>query len=123
MCFDKIRIWYKSISDIILKKRIKKQEVETPWVNITDVLPGVFNSIVKTKNSRPKNIDSIWKGVVDSKYAPYTRIEKVVDDTLFIKVLSGALYSELVITGADEMLAGIHKKGVFSSIKRIVYRR
>jgi hypothetical protein len=102
---------------------MKKQEVETPWSNITDVLPGVLSSIVKVKNSRPKNIDTIWKGAVDPKYVNYTRIEKVVDDTLFIKVLSGALYSELVLTGADEMLAGIHKKGVFSSIKRIVYRR
>ena len=105
------------------KKKIYKSRLETPWSSIGDVLPSVLSSIVRVKNSRPKNIDGIWRAVCDPRYVKYTRVDKVDGDTLYVKVLSGALYSELVMTGSEEVLSKIQNNGVFSSIKRVIYRR
>lgn len=106
-----------------MKRAKKKNKMETPWSSINDVLPSVLNSIVKKKNSRPKNIDSIWRGIVDPRYVKYTRVDKIEEDTLYVKVFSGSLYSELVTIGTDQILTSLQKNSVFSSIKRVIYRR
>jgi hypothetical protein len=106
-----------------LAKRYKKSKMDTPWSHIGDVLPSVLGSIVKMKRSRPKNIDSVLRAVIDPKYVKYTRVEKVEGDTLYIKVLSSALYSELVMIGTDDVVSRIARQGSFPSIKRVVYRR
>jgi hypothetical protein len=109
--------------DIHLTKRIRKNQKDTPWANIDDVLPSVLGSITRMKNSRPKDIDNVWRAVVDPKYSKYTRVEKVDDDTLYIKVLSGALFSELAMIGTDDIIARIQRQGNFPGIKRLIYRR
>lgn len=106
-----------------MTRRFKRDKLETPWRDIGDVLPSVLHSIVKKKNSRPKNIDGIWRSIVPSKYIKFTSVEKVEGDTLFVKVSSGAVYSELVMVGDDEMVSLIQKSGAFPSIKRVMYRR
>lgn len=106
-----------------MARRFKKNKLETPWSHIGDVLPTVLGSIVKKKNSRPKNLDSILYGVMDPKYVKYTKAMKVEGDTLYVKVTSSALYSELVMQGTDEIVSKIQKLGSFPSIKRVVYRR
>jgi predicted nucleic acid-binding Zn ribbon protein len=106
-----------------LSKRINKKKVETPWSNIGDVLPSVLGSIVKMKKARPKNIDHIWRAVIDPRFANYTKPERIRGDTLYIKVSSGAIFSELAMIGTDEILEKLKQRGAFSNIKRIVYRR
>lgn len=104
-------------------KRYKKNKMDTPWSHIGDVLPSVLGSIVKAKRSRPTNIDSVLWAVMDPKYVKYTRVEKVEGDTLYVKVLSSALYSELVMIGTEDVVSKIARQGAFPSIKRVVYRR
>ena len=106
-----------------MTKRYKKSKIETPWSHIGDVLPTVLGSIVKAKKSRPRNIDSVLRAVMDPKYIKYTRVEKVEGDTLYVKVLSSALYSELVMIGTEDVVSRIERQGSFPSIKRVVYRR
>ncbi|MCH9811767.1 DUF721 domain-containing protein [bacterium] len=106
-----------------MARKTKKNKLETPWSNIGDVLPSVLSSIVKKKNARPKNLDSVLRGVIDQKYVKYTKAMKVEGDTLYVKVLSSALYSELVMMGTDDLVSKIQQLGSFPSIKRVVYRR
>ena len=106
-----------------MTRRIKKSKIETPWTNIGEVLGPVLGKIVKTRNSRPKNIDGIWNAVVDPKYAKYTRVEKILGDTLYVKVLSGGIYADLVMVGTDEVVSKLRRQGSFPSIKKVVYRR
>ena len=106
-----------------MTRRIKKSAIETPWTNLGDVLGSVLGKIVKTRNARPKNIDAIWNAVIDPKYAKYTRVEKILGDTLYVKVLSGAIYADLAMIGTGEMVSMLQRQGSFPSIKKIVYRR
>lgn len=106
-----------------MNKRIKKKKVETPWETIGDVLPSVLNSIVKQKNSRPKNIDYLWKNAIDPRFVNYTKPERVRGDALYIKVSSGAMFAELAMVDSDEILQKLKSRGDFPKVRRIVYRR
>ena len=106
-----------------MTKRIKKNQKDTPWSNIDDVLPSVLGSIMRMRNSRPKDMENVWGAVVDPKYSKYTRVEKVEGDTLYIKVLSGSLFSELAMIGTEDIIARIQRQGNFPGIKRVIYRR
>ncbi len=118
-----MQVWYKSKWTCCLTRRIKKSEIETPWTIIGDVLGPVLGKIVKTRNARPKNIDAIWNAIVDLKYAKYTRVEKILGDTLYVKVLSGGIFADLVMIGTDDLVAKLQRQGSFPSIKKVVYRR
>jgi len=106
-----------------LVRRNKRDKMDTPWSNISDVLPSLLNTIVKTKRSRPKNIDSIWRSVIDPQYIKYTKVEKIQGDTLYVKVSSGAIFSELAMIGSEEILKKMKQHGKFPQLTRVVYRR
>ncbi|MCH9621928.1 MAG: hypothetical protein S4CHLAM20_13590 [Chlamydiia bacterium] len=106
-----------------MNKRIKKNKAETPWSSIGDVLPSVLGSIVRAKRARPKNIDNIWRAIVSPQYINYTKVERIKNDTLYVKVSSGAIFAELAMIGTDDILAKLKKQGNFPQIKRVVYRR
>lgn len=106
-----------------MTKWIKKSNIETPWTTIGDVLGGVLDKITHTRNARPRNIDAVWSAIVDPDYAKYTRVEKILGDTLYVKVLSGAIYADLVMIGTSDWVATLQKQESFSHIQKIVYRR
>ena len=106
-----------------MRNKRKRDLKKIPWNNISDIIPSVLIGIEKVKRSRPKNIDSMWRSVVDSKYIKYTSVEKLVGGTLYIKVSSGSLYSELAMVNTDDVIFRIKRHGVYPSIKKVVYRR
>lgn len=106
-----------------MTRRFKKSKIDTPWKETRDILPAVLSSIVNKRRSRPKNVDALWNSIVPFAYVKYTSVMKLEGDTLYIKVSSSALYSELVMVGDSEIVSRIKSLGTFPSIKRVVYRR
>ena len=108
---------------MLLRRQKNKKSIDLPWSNIDQVLPQVLHSIQRIKKTRPKNIDTVWRLCADPAFVTYTRCEQFVSGTLYVKVFSTAVYSELVMQGTEELVAKLCKHQGFSSLKAVVYRR
>ena len=79
---------------------------------------------IKARMHAPgKEINKIWPEIVGPKFSPYTVVEKIKDNTLFIKVRSALALSHLVMHEQENILMKIKSRIENSGIERIVFRR
>ncbi len=87
------------------------------------LLPNILKGIKNSHEKKLGEISKIWQEIVGEKYASLTKVIKVDNDILTIKVFSTPLYAILSTQEKGRLEREIQKKVSFLRIKTIVFRR
>ncbi len=89
----------------------------------SSLLPNILKEIKKSHENKIGEIGKIWQEIVGEKYATMTKVIKVDNDILYIKVFSTPLYAILCTQEKGRLEREIQKRVTFLRIKTIVFRR
>ncbi len=87
------------------------------------LLPNILKGIKNSHEKKLGEICKIWQEIVGEKYASMTKVVKVDNDILYIKVFSTPLYALFSTQEKSRLEKEIQKKVSFLRIKTIVFRR
>ena len=89
----------------------------------SSLLPNILKGIKETHDKKLGEIVKIWQNIVGQKHASMTKVVKIENDILYIKVFSTPLYAILSTQERARLEKEIQKKVSFLRIKSIVFRR
>ena len=89
----------------------------------SSLLPNILKGIKDSHDKKLGEIVKIWQEIVGLKYSSMTKVVKVENDILYIKVFSTPLYAMLSTQERGRLEKEVQKKVSFLRIKTIVFRR
>lgn len=90
---------------------------------IQSIFPQLLNKLHKVKKEERWRITDVWPKLVGEKYAPFTKVQKFDEGTLFVQVSSPALLNILTLQQKPRLLKELQEALPKLRIKSIVFRR